>query len=142
MVYPRLVFFLIQQDTPFLLPYSYTTSKHNSIKVPLILLIAVGVTGLTVALSTKSSISQLPPSTISTPTPAPTVTPTQTNSPNGLTITVSVAQPEDLKVKENQRIQAGELIADRGRERTRLEGCSSSACCRYGSKVPRGRRQH
>jgi len=30
MVYPRLVFFLIQQDTPFLLLYSYTTSKHNS----------------------------------------------------------------------------------------------------------------
>ncbi|MEP1078453.1 hypothetical protein NDI52_23890, partial [Leptolyngbya sp. PL-A3] len=30
MVYPRLVFFLIQQDTPFLLLYSYTTNKHSS----------------------------------------------------------------------------------------------------------------
>ncbi|MEP1080249.1 HAMP domain-containing histidine kinase, partial [Leptolyngbya sp. PL-A3] len=33
MVYPRLVFFLIQQDTPFLLLYSYTTNKHSSKEV-------------------------------------------------------------------------------------------------------------
>jgi hypothetical protein len=30
MVYPRLVFFVIQQDTPFLLLESYTTNKHSS----------------------------------------------------------------------------------------------------------------
>ncbi len=30
MVYPRLVFFLFQQDTPFLLLFSYTTNKHSS----------------------------------------------------------------------------------------------------------------
>jgi uncharacterized protein len=30
MVYPRLVFFLIQQDTPFPLLFSYTTNKHSS----------------------------------------------------------------------------------------------------------------
>ena len=29
MVYPRLVFLLIQQDTPFLL-YLYATSEHSS----------------------------------------------------------------------------------------------------------------
>jgi transposase len=33
MVYPRLVFFVIQQDTPFLLLESYTTNKHSSVEL-------------------------------------------------------------------------------------------------------------
>jgi hypothetical protein len=47
-------------------------------------------------------------------------TPT-TESPSRLTISVSVSGPEDLKVKEGDRIKAGDLIADRGRERQRLD---------------------
>ncbi len=80
-----------------------------------------GVLGLVIVLSPRSLSSQSPPSTISRPVPAPTVTPSQPISPKRLTITVSVAQPEDLKVKEGQQLQAGDLIADRGRERNRLE---------------------
>lgn len=80
-----------------------------------------------VILTPKSSFSQLPPSTVfpsPTATPLP-VTPSLPNSPKRLTIIVSVAQPDDLKVKENQHIKAGDLIADRGRERTRLEAQKS-----------------
>jgi hypothetical protein len=88
-------------------------------------LLTLGLIGMTAAvvLAPKSSISQSPPSTIPTPapTPVPAVTPSPLNSPKRLTITVSVAQPEDLKVKEGQQLQAGDLIADRGRERSRLE---------------------
>lgn len=96
-------------------------------KVPFVALILAGVTGLTLAVSTKSSISQSPPSTLSSPAPAPipAATPTQDNSPKRLTIAVSVAQPEDLRVKEGQQLKAGDLITDRGRERTRLESQKS-----------------
>lgn len=44
-----------------------------------------------------------------------------TKSPRRLTISISVSDPEDLKVKEGDRISAGDLIADRGRDRARLE---------------------
>jgi hypothetical protein len=86
-----------------------------------------GVVGLVIVLSPRSLSSQSPPSTVSAPTstPTPAVTPTQLNSPKRLTIAVSVAQPDDLKVKEGQQLQAGDLIADRGRERTRLESQKS-----------------
>ncbi|MEM0980353.1 MAG: hypothetical protein AAGH78_08770 [Cyanobacteria bacterium P01_H01_bin.58] len=48
--------------------------------------------------------------------------PTQPNStPRRLTINVSVSDPDDLKVTEGDRISVGQLIADRGRERQRLE---------------------
>jgi len=36
-------------------------------------------------------------------------------------VRVSVADPEDLKVSEGDRLELGQLIADRGRERRRLE---------------------
>ena len=36
-------------------------------------------------------------------------------------ITVTLTSPEDLKVKEKQRIQAGEILSDRTSERQRLE---------------------
>ena len=72
--------------------------------------IAFGLAGLVavaIVIAPKSSVSQLPPSTLSSPTPLPTATPSsdQTSSPKRLTITVSVAQPEDLKVKEGQQLQ-------------------------------------
>ena len=41
--------------------------------------------------------------------------------PRRLTINVSVNDPEDLKVKHGDRIEPGQLLADRGRERSRLE---------------------
>ena len=43
-------------------------------------------------------------------------------NPRRLAISVSVAVPDDLKVKEGDRVVVGDLIADRGRERQRLEG--------------------
>lgn len=79
----------------------------------------VGILVAAVVLSPKSSISQLPPSTIAVPSPA------STHLPKRLTITVSVSQPDDLKIKEGQQLQVGELIADKGRERTRLEAQKS-----------------
>lgn len=46
---------------------------------------------------------------------------TTTDSPRRLTISVSVTEPSDLKVKEGDTIKEGDLIADRGRERRQLE---------------------
>ena len=45
---------------------------------------------------------------------------TELSSPRRLTVTVRVQEPEDLKVKEEDTIKAGQVIADRERERTRL----------------------
>lgn len=44
-----------------------------------------------------------------------------TESPRRLTISVSVSDPDDLKVGEGDVIEVGDLIADRGRERRQLE---------------------
>jgi hypothetical protein len=44
-----------------------------------------------------------------------------TASPSRITIKVTVSDPTDLKVKEGDRIKSGALIADRGRERQRLD---------------------
>ena len=46
---------------------------------------------------------------------------TNENTPRRLTITVAITDPEDLNVKEGDRVEAGQLIADRTRERERLE---------------------
>ncbi|MEA5467219.1 hypothetical protein [Leptothoe sp. PORK10 BA2] len=53
----------------------------------------------------------------------PTTPPEQPKdeAPRRLTITVAVADPEDLKVAEGDLITAGDLIADRTRDRNRLE---------------------
>jgi hypothetical protein len=56
-----------------------------------------------------------------TPTPSsPQATPPTAGTPQRLTITISVSEPDDLKVKENQDLKRGDLIADRIRERDRL----------------------
>lgn len=47
-------------------------------------------------------------------------TKTETTTPKRLNITVKVTEPDDLKVKEGEQIKKGEIIADRQRERTRL----------------------
>ncbi|NEP63240.1 MAG: hypothetical protein F6K31_41110, partial [Symploca sp. SIO2G7] len=53
----------------------------------------------------------------------PTEQPTQPNNeaPRRLNINVSVADIDDLKVTEGDRITVGQLIADRTRDRNRLE---------------------
>ena len=48
-------------------------------------------------------------------------TQTETTSPKRLNITVNISEPDDLKVKEGERVEKGEIIADRERERTRLQ---------------------
>lgn len=60
-----------------------------------------------------------PTSGVETPTLQPGTSQPST-SPRRLTIQVSVADPNDLKVKEGDRVTEGQLIADRGRERERL----------------------
>ena len=47
--------------------------------------------------------------------------PAESEGPRRLTISVSVSDPADLKVKEGDRVKPGQLLADRGRERRRLE---------------------
>lgn len=76
-----------------------------------IALVAVG--GVAIA-------QQLPPSANSSPPEQP-AQPTTTSSPRRLTINVSVAEPEDLKANEGDRVEVGQLLADRSRERQRLE---------------------
>ncbi|MBP0000925.1 MAG: hypothetical protein J7641_18330 [Cyanobacteria bacterium SID2] len=61
-------------------------------------------------------------STGSTPEPS-TERPveSQTTSPRRLQIAVSVTEPEDLKVAEGDFVEVGQILADRDRERQRLE---------------------
>lgn len=84
--------------------------------------ITLGLAGLATVTIAFVSLSQpidpSPPSTVSPPTPIPSP---ETTSPRRLTITVSVTDPIDLKVKEGDDVEAGQLIADRTRERIRLE---------------------
>lgn len=47
--------------------------------------------------------------------------PATSSSPLRLTISVSVAEPKDLKANEGDRVTVGQLLADRSRERHRLE---------------------
>ncbi len=45
---------------------------------------------------------------------------TQTTIPKRLNITVSISEPDDLKISEGSQVKTGDIIADRERERTRL----------------------
>ncbi len=45
----------------------------------------------------------------------------ETTQPRRLTVTVKIAEPEDLKVNEGSQIKAGQIIASRDREKQRLE---------------------
>ena len=45
----------------------------------------------------------------------------ETQQPRRLTITVKIAEPEDLKVSEGSEIKAGQIIASRDRETQRLD---------------------
>ena len=47
-------------------------------------------------------------------------TQTETTTPKRLNITVTVTEPDDLKINEGSVIKSGDIIADRERERTRL----------------------
>ena len=59
---------------------------------------------------------------INQPSPPKQKTPLATGeAPRRLTINVSVTDPDDLKVTAGDRISVGQLIADRSRERQRLE---------------------
>lgn len=47
------------------------------------------------------------------------------NIPKRLTISVKVAEPTDLKIKENDLVKEGQIIADRTKEKERLESQSN-----------------
>lgn len=77
----------------------------------------VGVSGVAMA-------QQLaPPPELRPPEQSPT-TAEPDSGPRRLTIDISVTDPEDLKVAEGDRVEAGQLLADRSRDRTRLEAQS------------------
>lgn len=71
----------------------------------------------------SGAIAQLPTvSTGSTPEPSTgSSVETQTTSPRRLEIAVSVTAPEDLKVAEGDIVEVGQILADRDRQRERLE---------------------
>lgn len=54
------------------------------------------------------------------PTPA-IITGEQNGNRRSLDIKLTLTAPEDLKVQEGDRIEAGQILADRARDRTRLE---------------------
>lgn len=79
-----------------------------------IALFGVGLVAMTRFATAKSALPVIsPPEQIS---PA-----SSGESPRRLTISVTVSEPEDLEVKQGDRVEAGQLVADRGRERRRLE---------------------
>jgi hypothetical protein len=80
-------------------------------------LAVVAVGGVALAQSSPSS----PPEQFPLSPPEQNAETPVSNSPQRLTIRVTVADPEDLKVAEGDRVEVGQLIADRGRERRRLE---------------------
>ena len=79
-------------------------------------LIPYVVAGVAIA---SVAFAQQPPTPQNTP--ALTPTPRNASDPNRLTITVAVADPKDLKVEQGDRVTQGQLIADRTRDRERLE---------------------
>lgn len=66
-----------------------------------------------VALAQPSPAPLSPPEQLDAPQPAA--------APQRLTINVTVADPDDLKVAEGDRVAVGQLLADRGREKRQLE---------------------
>ena len=75
--------------------------------------VLAGVTLSSVALAQQAITSELQPKL-----PQPTQ---PSEAPRRLTINVSVTDPDDLKVTEGDLISVGQLIADRTRDRNRLE---------------------
>ena len=65
------------------------------------------------------AVAQATPTPQSDPDIAPQTS--DDSGPTRLTITVAVTDPEDLKVEQGDRVSQGQLIADRTRERERLE---------------------
>jgi multidrug efflux pump subunit AcrA (membrane-fusion protein) len=92
-----------------LIPYGLATAG-----IILVSAITTKTTGTSPAISQTS-----PPTTTQTSTTTPQ-SPEPTTSPRRLTVTVNVAEPSDLKIKEGQQVKVGDLIADRERERSRL----------------------
>jgi hypothetical protein len=81
-------------------------------------LVTIGVAG-NVSLPNNSQQAKINENTV---TQVPTEQPSEeTTQPRRLTITVKIAEPEDLKVKVGSEIKAGQIIASRDREKQRLE---------------------
>lgn len=65
------------------------------------------------------ALAQQSPAPVSPPEQLPLAQPAA--APQRLTVKVTVADPADLKVAEGDRVEVGQLVADRGREKQRLE---------------------
>lgn len=78
-------------------------------------LAVVALGGVALAQSAPAPLS--PPEQLTTTPPAA--------APQRLTINVTVADPEDLKVAEGDRLDVGQLVADRSKEKRRLEAQQS-----------------
>lgn len=84
---------------------------------------ALGIVGL-IAVgkqipSLKSAIAQIP-SPIPNTTPVNPANPANPSSGRLLKLNITVTSPEDLKVKEGDTVSAGQVLADRDKERARL----------------------
>jgi DNA repair exonuclease SbcCD ATPase subunit len=75
------------------------------------------LTALALALPKLKAQSPQPPTAVAQ---SPTAQQEAIASPRRLTVTVKVQEPQDLKVQEGSVVKKGQLIADRSRERTRL----------------------
>jgi multidrug efflux pump subunit AcrA (membrane-fusion protein) len=96
----------------------------NGLQNNLITYTVIGIVGLMAAgkhiPSLKSAIAQIPlPSSSPTPNAAP-VNPINPSSGKLLKLNITVTSPEDLKVREGDTVSAGQILADRDKERARL----------------------
>jgi multidrug efflux pump subunit AcrA (membrane-fusion protein) len=86
----------------------------------------IGIAGVAFALSNPANLSSLDSGSVQAQGNSSELEETQNNdefsqdSPRRLTVTVRIQEPEDLKVQEGDTIKAGQVIADRERERQRL----------------------
>lgn len=83
---------------------------------------ALATAGIILASTITNKVTGTSPaiSQTSSPLTNQTTTASPDTSPRRLTVTVKVAEPTDLKIKEGQSIKQGEIISDRATEKTRL----------------------
>jgi multidrug efflux pump subunit AcrA (membrane-fusion protein) len=87
---------------------------------------AIGILGLMAASGLMATSRQLPSlkgAIAQIPSPIPNTTPANPANPSSgrlVKINLSVTSPEDLKVREGDTVSAGQVLADRDKERARL----------------------
>ncbi len=90
------------------------------------LVMAMGITLISAYTTTRKppEIAKATTNQVTAQLPAPLPEPLQPNNaaPKRLKININITNPEDLKVKEGDLVKAGQILADKDRERKRLTG--------------------